>query len=123
MALNYGGRAELVEAVRQIAAKKIPVKKIDEALISAHLQTAGMPDPDLIIRTGGAQRLSGFLTWQSVYAEFYFTPTYWPDFSPAKFEEALWEYQNRDRRFGGGRYCAYLSKARKDHPDRLDNNR
>jgi undecaprenyl diphosphate synthase len=100
IAFNYGGRTELVDAFRQLAASGIPPDQIDEAAISGALYTAGMPDPDLVIRTGGEQRLSNFLIWQSAYAEFYSSPLLWPDFGPAAFDHALLEFARRTRRFG-----------------------
>jgi len=101
VAFNYGGRAEIVHAVQQIVADGVPAAEIDEALICSYLDTAGVPDPDLIIRTGGEMRLSNFLLWQAAYAEFYATPTYWPDFGRDQIDEALRTYAARDRRFGG----------------------
>ncbi len=100
IAFNYGGRTELVDAFRHLAASSIPADQIDEAAISGALYTAGMPDPDLVIRTGGEQRLSNFLIWQSAYAEFYTSPLLWPDFGPAAFDHALLEFARRTRRFG-----------------------
>lgn len=100
-ALNYGGRDEILRAVKKIAAEGLKPESITEAVFSAHLDTAGLPDPDLIIRTGGEQRLSGYLPWQSVYAELYFTPTLFPDFNPKELDLALAEFAKRDRRFGG----------------------
>jgi len=100
IALNYGGRAEIVDAVRRIVAEGIPPEQIDESVISRHLWTAGLPDPDLVIRTAGEMRLSNFLVWQSAYAEFYSTPTFWPDFDRDELYKALLAYQQRDRRFG-----------------------
>jgi undecaprenyl diphosphate synthase len=100
-ALNYGGRDEIIRALKKIIKDKIPTENIDESLFSSYLDTAGIPDPDLIIRTGGEKRLSGYLPWQSVYAELYFTPTLFPDFSVSKFQKALSDYSSRDRRFGG----------------------
>jgi len=100
IALNYGGREELVHAVQQIASKNIDPADITEELISQYLYTKNQPDPDLIIRTGGAQRLSGYLPWQSIYSELYFTDTFWPDFDEKEFDKALKEYQRRERRFG-----------------------
>ena len=101
-ALNYGGRDEIVRAVRQIVEqnKEQGILNIDEQLISKSLDTAGMPDPDLIIRTGGEQRMSGFMMWQSAYSEFYFTETLMPDLTVGKFNEAIEEYQKRQRRYG-----------------------
>ncbi len=101
IAVNYGGRLEIVEAVKKITRKKISPVKINEQLIADNLWTAGQPDPDLIIRTSGEQRLSGFLTWQSVYSELYFTPKHWPDFIENDLDKAIDNFQKRDRRFGG----------------------
>lgn len=101
VAFNYGGRSEVVDAVRRIVAAKVPASDVDEAMIARHLYTDGLPDPDLIIRTGGQQRLSNFLIWQAAYAEYYATPTYWPDFSESDVDAALEEYARRIRKFGG----------------------
>ncbi len=101
LAFNYGGRAEIVDAVRRIVAKKTPAARIDEALLSSHMYTAGLPELDLLIRTAGDMRISNFLLWQSAYAELYFTPTLWPDFDEAEIERALVAYAQRERRFGG----------------------
>ena len=100
VAFNYAGRTEIVDAVRQLAASGIPADEIDEAAISGALYTAGLPDPDLVIRTGGEQRLSNFLIWQSAYAEFYSCEALWPDFGPDAFDAALLEFARRHRRFG-----------------------
>ncbi|MCK4839466.1 MAG: isoprenyl transferase [Desulfobulbaceae bacterium] len=104
LALSYGGRNEIVRAVQQIAAEcrqgLIKPEEIDDALVSAHLDTAGQPDPDLLIRTGGESRLSNFLLWQLSYAEIYITDTLWPDFRKNDFISALIDFQNRQRRFG-----------------------
>jgi undecaprenyl diphosphate synthase len=100
IAFNYAGRTELVDAVRQLVSEGIPPDAIDEAAIGAALYTAGLPDPDLVIRTGGEQRLSNFLIWQSAYAEFYTCETLWPEFGPAAFDAALLEFARRQRRFG-----------------------
>ena len=100
IALNYGGRDELKRAVQNIVSKKINYEDITEEIISHNLDTKGMPDPDLIIRTGGEQRLSGYLPWQGVYSELYFCDTLWPDFNEKEFDEAIEEYKNRNRRFG-----------------------
>jgi len=97
---NYAGRTELVDAFRRLAAAATPPEAIDEAAISEALYTAGQPDPDLVIRTGGEQRLSNFLIWQSAYAELYTSNVLWPDFGPAALDEALLEYARRTRRFG-----------------------
>ncbi len=100
IAFNYAGRTEIVDAVRRLAASGIPAAEIDEAAINAQLYTAGLPDPDLVIRTGGEQRLSNFLIWQSAYAEFYTCEALWPDFGPDAFDAALLEFASRHRRFG-----------------------
>lgn len=100
IAFNYAGRTELVDAVRRIVRAGIAAESIDEAAISAALYTSGLPDPDLVIRTGGEQRLSNFLIWQSAYAELITTDTLWPDFGPADLDAALAEYASRTRRFG-----------------------
>jgi undecaprenyl diphosphate synthase len=100
IAFNYAGRTELVDAVRQIVRAGVPVDEIDEATIGAALYTAGLPDPDIVIRTGGEQRLSNFLIWQSAYAELLTTETLWPDFGPADLDGALAEFASRTRRFG-----------------------
>jgi undecaprenyl diphosphate synthase len=102
LAINYGGRAELVDAVRALVedARRRDVA-IDEAAIAARLYTAGMPDPDLLIRTSGEMRVSNFLLWQIAYAELYVTETLWPDFNRTELLRAILEFQKRDRRFGG----------------------
>ncbi|HLB22550.1 MAG TPA: polyprenyl diphosphate synthase [Dehalococcoidia bacterium] len=100
LAFNYGGRTEIVEAVRRIVAEKTPAARIDEALLSSHLYTAAIGDPDLIVRTAGEMRLSNFLLWQAAYAEFYSTPAYWPDFDGAEMDRALDAYAQRVRKFG-----------------------
>jgi undecaprenyl diphosphate synthase len=100
IAFNYAGRTELVDAVRRLVAAGAPSDSIDEAAIGAALYTADLPDPDLVIRTGGEQRLSNFLIWQAAYAEFYFCDALWPDFGPDAFDAALGEYAHRQRRFG-----------------------
>jgi len=100
VAFNYGGRAEIVEAVKRMIADNLSVDEVDEERFGEYLFTGDLPDPDLIIRTGGDIRLSNFLIWQSAYAELYFTSTLWPDFHRQDLQEALVSYQNRDRRFG-----------------------
>lgn len=101
LALNYGGRSELVDAVKKLLADNIPPNKIDEEMLGRALYTNGqLPDPDLIIRTGGEKRLSNFLPWQSVYSELYFTDTLWPDFSKQDLETALKDFAQRKRNFG-----------------------
>jgi undecaprenyl diphosphate synthase len=101
IAFNYGGRAEIVEAVKRIAVDGVPAEQVDEALIERYLSTSGVPDPDLIIRTAGELRISNFLLWQAAYAEFCFTDVYWPDFDIQHIDEALAAYSQRRRRFGG----------------------
>ena len=100
VAFNYAGRTELVDAVRRLVAAGTSPESIDEATVGAALYTAGLPDPDLVIRTGGEQRLSNFLIWQSAYAEFYFCDALWPDFGPDAFDQALLEFARRHRRYG-----------------------
>jgi len=101
IAFNYGGRAEIIDAVQRIVRDGVPAGRIDEDLFSSYLFTAGLPDADLIIRTAGEMRLSNFLLWQSAYAEYYSTATYWPDFGTEEIERALIAYSQRERRFGG----------------------
>ena len=101
VAFDYGGRAEIVQAVRRIIRDGIPADQVDEALLSSYMYTAGQPDPDLIIRTGGELRTSGFMLWQSAYTEYYITPTFWPDFDREELRRALLAFSHRDRRFGG----------------------
>ncbi len=100
IAFNYSGRTEIIDAFRSLrAAKALPVE-IDEETVDAHLYTAGQPDVDLLIRTGGEQRTSNFLLWQSAYAELVFSPVLWPDFTEADLDAALDEFASRQRRFG-----------------------
>ena len=101
IALNYGGRAEIVEAARRIAADGVPPDDIDEQRFASYLYTAGQPDPDLLIRTSGEMRVSNFLLWQIAYAEIWVTDTLWPDFRQRHLLEAIVAYQKRDRRYGG----------------------
>ena len=110
VALNYGGRAELVDAFNAILetlrrkgsnGNGLPAFRVDEQMIADHLYTAGLPDPDLLIRTSGEMRVSNFLLWQIAYAEIYVTETLWPDFSRAELYTALVDYQKRERRYGG----------------------
>ncbi|MCE5203795.1 MAG: isoprenyl transferase [Coriobacteriales bacterium] len=104
VALNYGGRTEIVDATRAIAAKAaggiLDPSEVDELLVSSHLYTAGVPDPDLVIRTSGEMRLSNFLLWQVAYSELWICQTLWPDFSRHDLLRAVVDYQSRDRRFG-----------------------
>jgi undecaprenyl diphosphate synthase len=101
IAWNYGGRDEIVHALQEILRQGIPAEAVDEALIAQHLYTAGSPDPDLVIRTSGEMRTSNFLIWQAAYAEWYVTPTLWPDFGKEELRAALIEFGRRERRFGG----------------------
>ena len=105
LALSYGGRTEIVEAVRSIATEvkrcKLDAAEIDEQVVAQHLYTKNLPDPDLLIRTSGEMRISNFLLWQISYTELVVTPTLWPDFRKGQFFEALEEYTRRHRRFGG----------------------
>lgn len=98
LAINYGGRPELIDAFKKIM--KNPPKEITEDVIAQNIYTAGLPDPDLIVRTSGEQRLSGFLTWQSAYSEFYFLKHHWPELSKKDFDDILKDFANRQRRFG-----------------------
>ena len=100
VAFNYGGRAEILDAVRSLIRDGVSPEEIDEELFSRTLYTAGLPDPDLIIRTAGEMRLSNFLIWQAAYAEYYSTPTYWPDFDKEELHRALLAYSQRERKFG-----------------------
>jgi len=100
LALNYGGRDEIVRAVQKIVDQKIKSEDITEKTINENLDTANIPDPDLIIRTSGEQRLSGFMIWQSAYSELYFSKKLWPEFTISEFDKILAEYSERERRFG-----------------------
>ena len=100
LAFDYGGRDEIVQAARSIASAGISSDKIDESVLARHLYLPDVPDPDLVVRTGGESRLSNFLLWQAAYSELYFTPVLWPDFGEKDIDEALSEYKSRQRRFG-----------------------
>ncbi len=100
VAFNYGGRAEILDAIRSLMTDGVCPEELTEELFSRYLYTGGLPDPDLIIRTGGEYRLSNFLIWQAAYAEYYATPTFWPDFDKEELRKALIEYARRERRFG-----------------------
>jgi undecaprenyl diphosphate synthase len=100
LAFDYGGRDEIVQAARRIANAGISGGNIDESVFARYLYSSDIPDPDLVIRTGGDSRLSNFLLWQAAYSELYFTPVLWPDFGLKDVEEALSEYERRQRRFG-----------------------
>ena len=105
IAINYGSRDEMTRAIKHLAedikSDKLSVDDINEELFSGYLDTKDIPDPDLMIRTSGEQRLSNYLLWQLAYAEFYFTPVPWPDFTPDELKKAIEEYDKRNRRFGG----------------------
>lgn len=105
LALNYGGRDDIVSSIKKISEKvkmgKLDIKDIDETIVSENLYTANMPDPDIIIRTAGEQRLSNFLLWQCAYSEFFYTDVKWPDFKKEDLLKIIFDYQNRERRYGG----------------------
>ena len=101
VAFNYGGRDEIVQAIQRMMKDGIEPEKVTDGLVSQYLYTAGVPDPDLIIRTSGELRVSNFLIWQGAYAELYSTPTYWPDFDKEEYRRALETYAQRERRYGG----------------------
>lgn len=111
LALSYSGRREIVQALQAIAQRvqdgELTPDDIDESLIDSHLDTAGLPDPDLLIRTGGEYRLSNFLLWQCAYTELFITEQYWPDFRRPQLYEAIRSFQDRDRRFGRVQQAAY----------------
>jgi undecaprenyl diphosphate synthase len=109
--LNYGGRAEIVDAVKQLVADGLEPRQIDEAAISARLYNPDLPDPDLIIRTAGERRVSNFLLWESAYAEMYVSETLWPDFDEQDLKAALADYASRVRRFGGRPEDEMLAQA------------
>ena len=100
IAFNYGGRDEIVQAIQRMMKDGVPPEKVTDDLVNHYLYTAGVPDPDLIIRTSGELRVSNFLIWQAAYSEWYITPTYWPDFDKEEYRRALEDYANRDRRYG-----------------------
>jgi undecaprenyl diphosphate synthase len=100
IAFNYGGRAEILHAIARMIQDRVPPEALDEKRFESYLYTAGIPDPDLIIRTAGEMRLSNFLIWQAAYAEYYSTPTYWPDFDKQELYKALVAFSQRQRRFG-----------------------
>jgi undecaprenyl diphosphate synthase len=101
IAWNYGGRDEIIQAIQHMMKDGIAPEKVTDELVSSYLYTAGVPDPDLIIRTSGELRISNFLIWQAAYSEWYVTPTYWPDFDKEEYRRALETYGQRDRRYGG----------------------
>lgn len=101
LAFNYSGRADIIQAVQRIAADHVDPEDIDGDLFASYLQTSGLPDPDLIIRTSGEMRMSNFFLWQAAYSEWLFTPILWPDFDEQALETAVLDFQSRERRFGG----------------------
>lgn len=101
VAFNYGGRADIIHAVREMITARVPPEEITEETLARHLYTRGIPDPDLIVRTGGEFRLSNFLIWQAAYSEYYSTPTFWPDFDTEELRKAIHVFEQRERRFGG----------------------
>jgi undecaprenyl diphosphate synthase len=101
IAFNYGGRAEIVDAVRELVAEKVPAKKIDEKMIRARMYHPELPDPDVVVRTSGEYRISNFLLWEMAYSELVFTDVLWPDFRREDLFRAIEQYQHRERRFGG----------------------
>jgi undecaprenyl diphosphate synthase len=100
IAFNYGGRVEILNAIARMIEDRVAPERLDEKVFGSYLYTAGVPDPDLIIRTAGEMRLSNFLIWQAAYAEYYSTPTYWPDFDKQELYKALVAFSQRQRRFG-----------------------
>ncbi len=101
VAFNYGGRADIIQAARKLVAAQVQPEDITEQSLAEQLYTHGMPDPDLIVRTGGEFRLSNFLIWQAAYSEYYSTPVYWPDFDVEELRKAIDAFEQRERRFGG----------------------
>jgi undecaprenyl diphosphate synthase len=101
LALNYGGRQEILEAIKKLIKRKNPLREVNEEAFSSFLDTAGLPDPDLLIRTSGEMRLSNFLLWQCAYTELWVTPVLWPDFQKKDLFQAIVDYQKRERRYGG----------------------
>lgn len=100
IAISYGGKPDIVQAIKKIIAKKIPARQVDEKLMADYLWTEGLADPDIIIRTSGEQRLSNFLTWQSAYSELFFIKKHWPDFGEKDLDGIIKEFNERQRRFG-----------------------
>jgi len=100
IAFNYGGRDEIVQAIQRMMKDGVPPEKVTDELVNQYLYTAGVPDPDLIIRTSGELRVSNFLIWQAAYSEWYITPTYWPDFDKEEYRRALEAFAQRERRYG-----------------------
>jgi len=100
IAFNYGGRDEIIRAMKRAAANGHALDDMDETILSQHLDTTGLPEPELIIRTSGERRVSNFLMWQTAYSEFVFTDVLWPDFARKDLEKAIFEFQTRERRFG-----------------------
>ena len=101
LAFNYGGRDEIITGIKQMLVDGVDPEIVDADLVSQYMFTKDLPDPDLVIRTSGEQRTSNFLTWQTVYSEWYFSPVYWPDFDKEELRKAIEDYNKRNRRFGG----------------------
>jgi len=101
VAFNYGGRDEIVQAIQHMMKDGVQPEKVTDEMVSQYMYTAGVPDPDLIIRTSGELRVSNFLIWQAAYSEWYITPTFWPDFNKEEYRHALQVYAQRNRRYGG----------------------
>jgi undecaprenyl diphosphate synthase len=110
VALNYGGRNDIIDAVKSILASGLKPEEVTEEKIAEHLGTKGIPEPDLVIRTSGENRLSNFLVWETAYSELFFTPAFWPDFTPEILDQAIESYTQRKRRFGGLDVSAEVSK-------------
>ena len=100
LAISYGGKWDILNAIKKIIKDKVDPEKVDEKLFENYLSTAGLPNPDLVIRAGGEKRLSNFVIWQAAYSELYFSPKYWPDFTEKDLDLAIKEFQDRQRRFG-----------------------
>jgi undecaprenyl diphosphate synthase len=111
VAFNYGGRDEIVQAIQSMLRDGVAAESVTTDLVNHYLYTAGVPDPDLIIRTSGELRISNFLIWQAAYSEWYITPTYWPDFGREEYSRALSEFSGRDRRYGNVTSKEYNGKS------------
>ena len=103
LAINYGGRWDIIQAIKRLIKAQISFRKVNEELVNSLLSTENLPEPDLVIRTGGEKRLSNFLVWQTTYSELFFLDKYWPDFTEKDLDRILKEFQRRQRRFGGGK--------------------
>ena len=100
VAIDYSGRWDITQATQKVVASGVSAAQVDEALLAKHLCFADVPEPDLLIRSGGEQRISNFMLWQCAYSEFFFTDAYWPDFNATLFQQAIDSFQERERRFG-----------------------